>query len=89
MKDHMRNIYKNILTRSEIVKNVFCIMKFDNVKKWKISEALIIFREKPNIKRQNEDFKNVLKLYYWFIFQCKNNIIIVFVIYIIPEVFIV
>ena len=32
-KDHIRNIHRNILTRSEIVKNVTCIKKFYNVKK--------------------------------------------------------
>ena len=35
MKDHMRNIHRNILTRTEIIKNVSCIKKFDNVKKQK------------------------------------------------------
>ena len=35
MKDHMINSHKNILTRPEIVKNVSCVKKFDNVKKQK------------------------------------------------------
>ena len=64
MKDHMRNIHRNILTRTEIIKNVSCIKKIDNVKKQKIYEALIILKERPSINRQNEDFSNILKLYY-------------------------
>ena len=59
MKDHMRNVHRNILIKSEIVKNVSCIKKFDNVKKQEIYEALIILKEKPNINRQNEDFSNI------------------------------
>ena len=64
MKDHMRNIHRNILTRKEVIKNVSYFQKFDNVKKQKIYEALIILKERPNINRQNEDFSNILKLYY-------------------------
>ena len=60
----MRNIHINILTRTEIIKNVSCIKRFDNVKKQKIYEALIILKERPSINRQNEDFSNILKLYY-------------------------
>ena len=56
--------------------------------KQKIYEVLIMFKEKPSISnRQNDDFSNILKFYYWFIFQCQNNIIIVFIISIIPKVF--
>ena len=51
----MINSHKNDLTRPEILRNV---------KKHKIYEALIILKEKPSINRQNEDFLNVLKLYY-------------------------
>ena len=32
MKDHMRNFYRNILTRTEMNKNICCIKRFDNVK---------------------------------------------------------
>ena len=64
MKDHMRNIRKNILTRPEIIKNESFIKKFDNVIKQKIYEALIILKERPSINRQDEVFSNILKLYY-------------------------
>ena len=64
MKDHMINSHKNILTRPEIVKNVSCVKIFDNVKKQKIYEALLILKDKPSINKQNEDFSNILKLYY-------------------------
>ena len=47
----MRNIHINILTRTEIIKNVSCIKRFDNVKKQKIYEALIILKERPSINR--------------------------------------
>ena len=56
MKDHMINSHKNILKRPEIVKNVSCVKKFDNVKKQKIYEALLILKDKPSINKQNEDF---------------------------------
>ena len=42
MKDHMRNIHRNILTRPKIIKNVYCIKKFDNVKEHKLYEVSII-----------------------------------------------
>ena len=31
IKDNMKNIHRNILTKQEIIKNVSCIKKFDNV----------------------------------------------------------
>ena len=31
---HLRNIHRNILIRPKIVKNVFCIKKFDNIRMW-------------------------------------------------------
>ena len=34
-----------------------CIKIFDNVKKQKIYEALIILKERPSINWQNEDFQ--------------------------------
>ena len=64
MKDHVRNIHRNILKKTKIIKNVFCTKKIDNVKKQKIYETLIILKERPSINRQNEDFFNILKLYY-------------------------
>ena len=42
LKDRMRNI----LTRPELGKNVSCIMKFDNIEKQKIYEALIILKKR-------------------------------------------
>ena len=56
MKDHMRNIHRNILTSPKIIKNVSCIKKFDNVKKQKIYEVLIILKAKSSVNGQNEDF---------------------------------
>ena len=41
MKDHIRNIHRNVLTRSEIVENPSCIKKFDNVNKQKLYEAYL------------------------------------------------
>ena len=64
MKDHMRNIHRDILTTPELIKNVSCIKKFDNVKKQKIYEALIILKERPSFNRQNEDFSIISKLFY-------------------------
>ena len=63
VKEHMMNKHRTILTRPDIVKNVSCIKRFNNVKKQIIYEALIIMKEKPSINKQNEDFSNVLKLY--------------------------
>ena len=63
VKEHMMNKHRTILTRSDIVKNVSCIKRFNNVKKQIIYEALMIMKEKPSINKQNEDFSNVLKLY--------------------------
>ena len=42
MKDHIRINHRNILTRQEIIKDVSCITKFDNVKEYQKSEALLI-----------------------------------------------
>ena len=44
LKDHLRNGHIDILSKPEIVKNVTCIKKFDNVKKHKKYEALIILK---------------------------------------------
>ena len=41
LKNHMRNIHRNILTKPEIVENFSCIKKFDNLKKQKIYETLV------------------------------------------------
>ena len=43
LKDHTRNIHRNILTRPEIEKNIYYIQKFDDVKKQKLYEALMIY----------------------------------------------
>ena len=64
MKYPMRNIHRNNLTRTEIIKNVSCNKRLDDVKKQKIYEALIISKERPSNNRQNEEFPNILKLYY-------------------------
>ena len=56
----MRNIHINILTRTEIIKNVSCIKRFDNVKKQKIYEALIILKEWPSIKLLIDKMKTLL-----------------------------
>ena len=66
----MRNIHRNILTRPEIIKNVSWVKKFDNVKRQKIYEVLIISKERHSINWQNEESSKTLKLYYWSIFQC-------------------
>ena len=65
MKDHIRNIHRNILTRTEIIENVSCLKKIK--KKQKIYEALIISKETQRINKQNKDFSNVvLKLKHLF-----------------------
>ena len=44
LKNHMRNIHI-----------IYCKIEFDDIKKQKIYEALIILKERKNINRQNED----------------------------------
>ena len=51
----MKNIYRNILTRPEIVEDLTCIRKLD---KQKIYKALVIIKKRPNTNRQNKDFSN-------------------------------
>ena len=45
LKNHMRNIHI-----------IYCKIEFDDIKKQKIYEALIILKERKNTNRQNEDF---------------------------------
>ena len=45
-----------------MVKNFSCIKNFDNVKKQKIYEALIMLKERPSINKQNEDFCKCFKI---------------------------
>ena len=55
----IKNAHRNIPTRPEIVKNVSCIKIFDEIKKQKNHEALIILKVRLSI---NQDFSNVLKI---------------------------
>ena len=51
LKDHMRNSHKYFNKTKISKKNVSCIKKFDNIKKQKMYEALMILKERPSNNR--------------------------------------
>ena len=50
----------SILQMSHVVKKLFCIIQFDNVKKQKLYEELIILTENQILIRQDENFSKFL-----------------------------
>ena len=63
LKDHMRNSFRYILTKPEIVK-MPALRNLEMYKKQKIYEALMMLKEKASINIQNGDLSNVSKMNY-------------------------
>ena len=55
--------HHNMKISNKELENVKCVKNINDVKRLKIYKVLVIFKTKPSINRQIEEFKNTLRLF--------------------------